>query len=273
MRKGAGVFVAVPRLIPIAALCFFLGASTVAAQVMYMKGDISGTVNGTPVDFDLDIKLDMKTGEETAVIGNMDPDMGAILRQVPAMVTIGGPTGGSKPQGGKNLFELSKGNFVNSSTVYWPRTGDQLELIHTVSYSGGDTMKVSATMNGTVPIISGDQPVIFKDFTEIMRWGKPLRRPGAKAATQTVKTGVGFKGDFSRAQFRSYKLLEGTCEDPDPAVCEAEEGKGSTTTYAGVKPSSPILRSARDITITYDPVARTMNVHLYNTLTPIEGAP
>lgn len=69
------------------------------------------------------------------------------MRQVPAIGTVGGPTGGAEPQGGQNLFELSGGNFVNKAMVYWPKTGDKLELIHTVSYAGGDTMAVSATIN------------------------------------------------------------------------------------------------------------------------------
>jgi hypothetical protein len=237
---------------------------------MYMVGNISGTVNGTAVDFDLNIKLDMATGEETATVGNMDPEMGAILRQVPAMVTIGGPTGGSKPHGGKNLFELSAGNFVNKATVHWPKTGDQLELVHTVTYSSGDTMNVSATMNGTVPVIKHDQKVSFRDFTEIMYWaGAAQSRRGAEQA-QAVTTGVGFRGNFGKAKFRSY-LVE-PCPDPADPACEEEEGKGSTTSYTGLQPSGPVLRSARDITITYDPVTRTMNVHLYNTLTPVEAA-
>lgn len=268
MSKGTKFFAIAPRVIAIAALCLLLQASTGSAQVMYMVGDISGTVNGTAVDFDLHIKLDMKTGEETAKIGNMDPEMGAILRQVPAMVTIGGPTGGATPHGGKNLFELSGGNFVNAATVYWPRTKDKLELIHEVSYSGGDTMNVRATMNGTVPVIDGDRPVLFKDFTEIMRWEARSSQPGTREP-QAVTTGVGFRGDFSKAQFRSYSLAVEPCADP---ICEEEEGKGSTTTYAGPQPSVPVLRSAKDITITYDPATRTMNVHLYNTLTPVEAA-
>lgn len=261
---------ALSQAVPLTALFLLLHASSAAAQVMYMVGNISGTVNGTAVDFDLDIKLDMKTGEETATIGNMDPAMGAILRQVPALVTIGGPTGGAKPHGGKNLFELSGGNFVNKATVHWPRTGDQLELIHTVSYSGGDTMNISATINGTVPIIESHQRVVFKDFTEIMRWeGPPQSRRGAERA-QAVTTGVGFRGNFGKAQFRSYMVEP--CADPTDPACEEEEGKGSTTTYTGLQPSTPVLRSARDITITYDPATRTMNVHLYNSVAPIEAA-
>lgn len=265
--------------VSIVALCLFLQASTTAAQVMYMVGNISGTVNGTAVDFDLHIKLNMKTGEETARVSNMDPAMGAILRQVPAMVTIGGPTGGATPRGGQNLFKLSGGNFVNKATVYWPRTGDKLELIHNVSYSGGNTMNVSATMNGTVPIIEGHQRVAFQDFTEIMYWDGPGSQRGAKAA-QAVTTGVGFRGDFSRAQFRKYqvggaeKLAE--AEEPcdasvDPACDDDAQAKGSTTTYIGVKPFGAVLRAARNITTTYNPVKRTMIVHLYNTLTPVEA--
>jgi G2F domain len=267
------------RGVSIAAVCFFLQTSTAAAQVMYMVGNISGTVNGTAVDFDLHIKLNMKTGEETARVGNMDPEMGAILRQVTAMVTIGGPTGGATPRGGQNLFKLSGGNFVNQATVYWPRMGDRLELIHNVSYSGGNTMKVSATMNGTVPIIEAHQRVVFDDFTEIMYWDSPRSHRGAKAA-QAVTTGVGFRGDFSRAQFRKYHVggveklaeLEEPCDpNADPACEDDEQAKGSTTTYTGVKPFGAVLRAARDITTTYDPVKRTMIVHLYNTLTPVEA--
>jgi hypothetical protein len=258
------------QVVPLTALGFFLHASSATAQVMYMTGNMSGTVNGQAVDFDLNIKLDMKTGEETATVGNMDPAMGAILRQVPAMVTIGGPTGGAKPHGGKNLFELAGGNFVNKATVHWPKTGDQLELIHTVSYAGGDTMNVNATINGTVPIIESHQRVVFRDFTEIMYWERAARGRRGPEQAQAVTTGVGFRGNFSRAKFRSY--LVAPCEDPSDPACEEEEGKGSTTTYTGMQPSGAVLRSARDITITYDPVLRTMNVHLYNTLTPVEAA-
>jgi hypothetical protein len=68
------------------------------------------------------------------------------------------------------------------------------------------------------------------------------------------------------------KLVE--VEEPcDPAVdplCE-EQSKGSTTTYNGMKPSGAVLRAARDIRITYNPAKRTMIVHLYNTLTPVEA--
>src|SRR5687768_1700901 len=107
MRPETKARTSVQRVVRFAALCAFLCTSTATAQVMYMVGDISGTVNGKAVDFDVHIKLDMKTGEETATVGNMDPEMGAILRQVPAMVTVGGPTGGATPQGGDNLFKLS----------------------------------------------------------------------------------------------------------------------------------------------------------------------
>jgi hypothetical protein len=269
----------VAKGISIAALCFLLQTPSTAAQVMYMVGNISGTVNETPVDFSLNIKLNMKTGEETARVGNMDPAMGAILRQVTAMVTVGGPTGGATPRGGQNLFRLSGGNFINKATVYWPRTGDKLELIHNVSYSGGNTMKVVATMNGTVPIIELHQRVAFEDFTEVMYWDGPRGQRGAKAA-QAVTTGVGFRGDFSRAQFRKYRVggleklaeIEEPCDPAaDPACEDDEQAKGSTTTYEGVQPSGAVLRSARDITINYNPVRRMMIVHLYNTLTPIEA--
>lgn len=254
----------ITRLIPAAALCvFFLHSSVAAAQVMYMVGNISGTVNGKAVDFDLHIKMDLKTGEETATVSRMDPEMGAILRQVTAMVTVAGPTGGATPQGGQNLFALSGGNFVNSASVYWPRTNDKLELVHEVSYSDGDTMTVKATINGTVPIIRGSDAVAFKDFSEIMYWGDSDGDREAEAS-RTVTTGVGFRGDFSNAKFRSYQV---------GAVTSEEEGKGSTTAYTGTQPSGTVLRSARDITVSYDPVERTMNVHLYNTLTPVEAPP
>jgi len=261
--KGLSV---VARWIPVAALCFFLPLSEAAAQVMYMVGNMTGVVNGTPVDFGLRIKVDMKTGEETAVVSNMDPDMGAILRQVTAIVTVAGPTFGSTPQGGENLFRLSGGNFVNSATVYWPSTKDKLELIHNVTYTGGDTLRVSATINGTVPVISGRDTVAFKDFTEIMYW-RDQDCPTCRNAQgpQVVTTGVGFDGDFSQAKFRSY-LVGG---EPFPVG----EGKGSTTNYTGSRPSGPVLRSGRDITTTYDAARRTMNVHLYNVLTPVESAP
>jgi hypothetical protein len=258
--KIAGKGVTVTRVIAVAALCLFLHASPAAAQVMYMVGDISGTVNGTAVNFNLHIKVDMKTGEETATVSNMDPEMGAILRQVTAMVTVAGPTAGATPQGGQNLFALSGGNFVNSATMYWPRTQDQLELVHTVSYSGGDTMKVVATINGTVPVISGRAEVKYANFTETMYWQKN-RTQSAKEA-QVVTTGVGFKGNFSQAKFRSYLVGE----------TDEEAGKGSTTTYTGQQPTGPVLRKAKDITTTYDPATRTMKVHLYNILTPIAAA-
>jgi len=252
------------RMITVTALCLFLHASTAAARVMYMVGDISGTVNGTAVDFGLNIKMDMTTGEETATVSRMDPEMGAILRQVTGIVTVAGPTGGATLQGSQNLFELSGGNFVNSATMYWPKTQDKLELIHTVSYTGGDTMRVVATINGTVPIISGRDKVKFGDFTEIMYWGASDK--AAKAA-RSVTTGVGFKGDFSKAKFRTYKVEKAEEEEP----IDGETGKGSTTIYIGTKASGPVLRSARDITTTYDELTGTMNVHLYNTLMPVEA--
>jgi len=229
---------------------------------MYMKGNVTGTVNGTSVDFSLDIKMDMKTGEETATVGNMDSSMGAILRQVTALVTVAGPTGGGTPHGGKNLFQLSGGNFVNSATMYWPSTRDSLELIHTVSYSSGDTMRVSATVNGTVPVISGDDPVVFEDFSEIMYWGAGACAD-CKASAQTVTTGVGFQGDFGKAKARSYTV--GTTPFPGGG------GKGSTTTYTGSPSPGPVVRSASGITSTYDSTRRTLNVHLVNTLTPVEA--
>jgi hypothetical protein len=282
MRSSERGIAMVTRVLSVAALCVVLHSSAAAARVMYMVGDISGTVNGTAVNFDLTIRMDMETGEETASVGRMDPAMGAILRQVTAMVTVAGPTGGSTPHGGDNLFDLSGGNFVNSATMYWPGTGDQLELIHTVTYSGGDTMNVSATINGTVPVISARDEVEFADFTEIMYWNGDScstcpaaaraesataikQVESATAGAQVVTTGVGFRGDFSNAQFRSYNVGG----NPFPGG----GGKGSTTNYDGPGPSTPILRAARDITTTYDPVTRTMNVHLFNTLTPVESAP
>lgn len=264
MRKETKGTKLVARLIPVAALCIFLLHSPIAAaQTMYMVGNISGTVNGKAVDFDLHIKMDMKTGEETATVSRMDPEMGAILRQVTAMVTVAGPTGGATPQGGQNLFALSGGNFVNSATVYWPRTKDELELVHKVSYSDGDTMTVNATINGTVPVIRGSDAVVFKDFSEIMYWGDSDGDRDAETS-RTVTTGVGYQGDFSRAKARSYQV---------GAKASEEESKGSTTIYTGPQPSGTVLRSARDIEISYDPVKRTMNVHLYNTLTPVEAPP
>jgi hypothetical protein len=247
----------VTRVIPVVLLSCLLSTSTAAARVMYIVGNISGTVNGTAVNFGLNIRMDMATGEETAAVTRMDPAMGAILRQVTAMVTIAGPTGGSTPQGGKNLFELSGGNFENSASMYWPKTGDQLELVHTVSYTSGDTMSVTATINGTVPIISGADEVVFADFTEIMYWAN------STTPAQVVTTGVGFRGDFSNAQFRSYTV----------GGQPTKGGKGSTTKYNGLPSPGPVLRAARSITTTYDPANRTMNVHLYNTLTPVEPAP
>lgn len=257
-------------LLSIALLAFLALTATASADVMYIVGTISGNVNGEHVSFGLDIKLDMETGEETAAVTGMDPEMGAILRQVTAMVTIGGPTGGATPQGGKNLFELSSGNFVNSATTYWPGTGDTLELIHNVSYAGGDTMTVEATINGTVPRISGEAEVRFSDFSETIFWApcegcEKLADASAKAASpQVVTTGVGFQGDFSQSKgFRQYLVGD----DPFPGG----SGKGSTTTYNGSAPPGPVVRFARGITSTYDAAERTMNVHLFNTLTPLES--
>lgn len=261
MRQSARGIVTVAKVFSVAALCVFLHGSAAAAQVMYMVGNISGNVNGTPVDFDLWIRLDMATGEETARVGGMDPAMGAILRQVTGMVTVGGPTGGATPQGGQNLFELSGGNFVNSASMYWPGTGDQLELVHNVSYSGGDTMNVSATIHGTVPVISADHEVEYADFTEIMYWDAS----SCTACPQTITTGVGFRGDFSNASFRSYKVGG----NPFPGGT----GKGATTHYPGPRPPKPVVRAVRDMTTTYDAATQTMHVHLFNTLTPIEPAP
>lgn len=264
-----------------AAFVALLAFSTPAsAEIMYIQGTISGDVNGTYVEFGLDIEMDMETGEETAAVTNMDPEMGAIMRQVTAMVTIAGPTGGGTPQGGKNLFELSGGNFVNSATMYWPETGDTLELIHAVSYTGGDTMHVDATMSGTVPVISGEDEVEFSDFSETLHWDSYCTNCGTDSLTagkaapkqaesaegsspQVVTTGVGFRGDFSQTHgFRQY-LVGG---DPFPGG----GGKGSTTDYNGSAPGGPVARFARDITSTYDPAERTMHVHLFNTLTPLE---
>jgi len=81
---------------------------------------ISGNVNGEEVNFGLYIKLNMETGEEFAAVTNMAPQMGAIMRQVTAMVTIGGATSGDI----KNLFDLSNGNYVNYATLFWPNTND-----------------------------------------------------------------------------------------------------------------------------------------------------
>jgi hypothetical protein len=273
MKSRARGIALVARVLSVAALCGIVQSSAADARVMYMVGNISGTVNGTAVDFDLRITMDMDTGEETASVSRMDPAMGAILRQVTAMVTVAGPTGGNTPHGGENLFDLSGGNFVNSATMYWPGTGDQLELIHTVTYSGGDTMNVSATLNGTVPVIRATDEVRFEDFTEIMYWDEgscadcPGTAPGmaAMGAEQVVTTGVGFRGDFSNATFRSYTVGG----QPFPGG----GGKGSTTRYEGGKPSTPVLRSGRNITTTYDAATRTMNVHLFNTLSPVEPAP
>lgn len=254
----------VVRVALVAAFCLFLHTSAAVAQTMYMVGNIQGVVNGTPVDFGLDIEMDMDTGEETATISGMDPAMGAILRPVTAMVTVCGPTGGATTGGGQNLFQLSGGNFVNSATMYWPATEDSLELIHTVSYSGGDTMHVSATINGTVPVISGSEEITLHDFTEIMYWDS-TDCPDCAEGSQTVTTGVGFQGDFSKSENRIYEVGD----DPFPGGA----GKGSTTEYTGGRPSGPVLRSAKNISTTYDPVAQTMNVHLFNTLTPVEGPP
>lgn len=233
-------------------------------NVMYMVGTITGNVNGLPVDSDIHIKMDMKTGEETAEVSRMDPKLGAILRQVTAIVTVAGATGGATPQGGQNLFQLSNGNFVNSATMYWPKSKDKLELIHTITYTGGDTMNVSATINGTVPAITLRDEVKYKDFTEVMYWSD-----GTGAATDTgskraITTGVGFQGDFSKAKFRSYSV---------GASLLMETGKGSTTEYTGPQPAGPVLRTGKDITTTYDAATRTMHVHLFNILTPIESAP
>lgn len=266
MRSGTKSTAVLTRAASVAACCFVLHTSAAAARVMYMAGNISGTVNGAAVDFDLNITMDMDTGEETATVSRMDPAMGAILRPVTGMVTVAGPTGGGTPQGGKNLFDLSGGDFVNQATMFWPSTGDALELIHTVSYAGGDTLKVSATINGTVPKISGGDTVTVDDFTEIMYWkGDRCLKGKAAEGKQVVTTGVGFNGDFSGAKFRAY----GVGGTPFPGG----GGKGSTTHYVGPRPAGPVLRSARDLTTTYDAASRTMNVHLFNTLTPVEAAP
>ena len=268
--KPAMKSIAIVARISLAALCLFLHASTATAKVMYMVGNITGTVNGTPVDFDLNIKMDMTTGEETATVSRMDPAMGAILRQVTAMVTVAGPTGGAPLDGTKNLFALSGGNFVNSATMYWPKTKDKLELIHTVRYTGGDTLDVTATMNGTVPVIRLEDEVKYEDFTEILYWGDS-DCANCKVA-RAVTTGVGFNGDFSKAKFRSYRVGSNKTTDPLP-IDPGPGGKGSLTSYTGPQPTGPVLRTARDISTTYDEKTGTMHVHLYNFLTPVEAGP
>jgi hypothetical protein len=207
----------------------------------------------------------LKTGEETAQVSRMDPELGAVLRQVTAIVTVAGATGGATPQGGQNLFQLSGGNFVNSATMYWPKTKDKLELVHNITYSGGDTMNVSATNNGTVPVISGRDQVKYKDFTEVMYWNDDSEGASTDTgAKRSITTGVGFQGDFSQAKFRSYSVGDSLL---------TETGKGSTTEYSGPQPSGPVLRTGKDITTTYNSSTRTLHVHLFNVLTPIESAP
>lgn len=240
-------------------------------EIMYIIGNISGIVNDRYVDFGLNIKLNMDTGEETAQVNNMDEEMGAIMRQVTAMVTIGGPTGGQTTHELENLFELSNGNYINSASMYWPRTKDRLELIHTVTYEGGDTMNVKATINGSVPIISAEHAVEYRDFSETLYWEdcKDCNKNKAQSGSQTkeMTTGVGFRGDFGSAHaFRSYLV--------DGVDFGGGTGKGSKTTFVSsndVSASGPIVRIARDITSTYDPRTHTMHVHLFNSLMPLEA--
>ena len=228
-------------------------------QIMYMRGEISGVVNGKGINFGLEIKLDMESGEETAAVTHMDPEMGAVMRQVTAMVTIGGQTGGATPRGGKNLFQLTGGNFVNSATMYWPGTGDSLELIHRVSYTSGDTMKVAATISGTVPNISAEDEVKFSDFTETLYWEKQ-ETPGV--SSQVVITGVGFQGNFQATTgFRQYIVGD--------TLFPGGVGKGSSTNYEGPSPPTSVERSARNISSTYNKETRTMHVRLINILTPV----
>ncbi len=224
--------------------------------VMFMEGVVTGTVNGTKVDFDVNIEMNFDTGEETASTGNLPPDMGAILEQVTAIFTIAGPTGGRRnPPLDANLFDLSGGNFTNLATVFWPDTEDTLEIIHDVTFDGGDTLFFSATMNGTVPVIELDDQVIYSDFRELL---VPAENVPRVLAQQLIISGVGFQGDFTNAECRQY--LAGS--NPVPTkIC-----KGSHTLYEGDPAPDVIVRAARDISSVYDPDTQTLHVHLFNEL-------
>ncbi len=225
------------------------------AQIVTMLGDITGIVNGTPVNFDVEITLDISTGEETAEVRNMPPSLGAVLRPVTAMVTVGGPTGGLPLDGAVSLLQLSGGNFVNSATVFWPDLPDSIEIIHTVSTAGPDTLVFTCTMNGTAPQISLNDAVEIDDFSEV------LRRGGNVGGAESILSGPGQ---------RPYRV-GGVPFPPCPPTCPGGggTGKGSVTTYQGPPLPFDTIRSAFDLTTTYDPATEIMSVHLFNTLRPV----
>jgi hypothetical protein len=128
------------------------------------RGTLTGSVNGVELDASL-TGIGHDNGRVIADISSVDFTIGTDLCAFNSIITILCWTKSKEYGGALNGMSLTGGNFTRYVTVTLPDQGDTLHMIHVSQYVD-DTMRVQASVNGTVPEIPSGSSVQIVDYWE-----------------------------------------------------------------------------------------------------------
>jgi PKD repeat protein len=168
------------------------GSTGTSSSPTKVVGDMTGNINGTPVNLHVYVSLDYATGMTHAELTNVPASLGSSLRVVMSHATIAGCAAALTSGGAVNCGQLLGGNFSRDGTLNYLDTGDSIRIVQSVSYTAGDTVSFTGTMNGSIPNIPEADSVALGDMHELWHLENPTQLAvGFDAGSQqTYQTGL-----------------------------------------------------------------------------------
>ncbi len=137
----------------------------IPSRPRHMYGNITGTVNGVAINAVLSIIMNHYNGFSDATISPIPASVGYSLQQAISLATIGAPPSACELNGAKNFSSLGMTS-VNNLTDLWYYSGDTLKVNYNTNSYGGDTIFVTGTITGTVPVLATNSTVSYIGWTD-----------------------------------------------------------------------------------------------------------
>jgi hypothetical protein len=166
--------------------CTCTSSVTILNRPVHMYGTITGTVNGVPINTTLSIVMNHYNGFSSATLSQIPSSIGYSLQQAISLATIASGPSACELNGAKNFSSLGIVS-ANRSTDLWYHTGDTLKVNYNINSTGGDTIFLTGTITGTVPVIAQGSAVNYVGWTDT--W-----KPSTSSANKMTQVG---KRDFA----------------------------------------------------------------------------
>lgn len=162
---------------------------TASTRPTHVVGNLTGTVNGTAVNLHAYITMDYTNGHTHSEVSNVPPTLGSSLRVAMSIVTVAGGTCAVTSGGAVNGSTLFGGNMVRTGGLKYLGSGDSVTIVHNVSYTGGDSIHFTGTINGTIPVIAPTDSVALGDLNELWHQDSPTQISAGLGNLQTYRVG------------------------------------------------------------------------------------